>query len=267
MKNILLPTDFSGTSYNAAVFALDLFGTKDVRYTLLNVFLKPAYRNFLMSLNVDTEQASRNGLRRMERRIRKLGGTMHLALRSSFEPLDNAIGELHEAGRADLVVMGTQGEGNYGTVGHNTALAITGARVPVIAVPAQWIPGPVQRILLADDGEGMDADMVRPLVQIAKRTKAHVEVVHVRPEGTDDRYSDRKALMKTLLTDVPHDFTLLTGSKVEEALDDLAMKQGAQLVAVVRRNRGIIERLLKGSHAKRMALHTAVPLLVLREAR
>jgi nucleotide-binding universal stress UspA family protein len=37
------------------------------------------------------------------------------------------------------------------------------------------------------------------------------------------------------------------------------------LVAVVRRDRGLLGRLFKGSHSKRMALHTSVPLLVLHE--
>jgi hypothetical protein len=39
MKNILLPTDFSSTSFHAATFALDLFGTSGMRYTLLNTYL------------------------------------------------------------------------------------------------------------------------------------------------------------------------------------------------------------------------------------
>src|SRR5690606_22316073 len=77
MKNILLPTDFSETSHKAAVFAMDLFGTEGTQYTLLNTYLKQAYRNALMPLQLDTERASRNGLRRMERRCRNHAGKVH----------------------------------------------------------------------------------------------------------------------------------------------------------------------------------------------
>jgi nucleotide-binding universal stress UspA family protein len=263
MMNILLPTDFSKTAMNAATFAMDLYGAKNVRYTLLNVYLKPAYRNFLISLNVDTERASRNGLRRMERRCRLHLPGARISIKSSFAPLDSAIRDLHAAGRADLVVMGTQGEGSYGLVGHNTTLAVTGGKVPVIAVPDQWRPAPLERILLADDAMRMDAGILAPLVAMAKQAKARVEVVHIVKEGRGP--SGREALMHVLLADIPHDYSVHVAPQVETALDALAVQRQAQLVAVVRRDRGLLGRLFKGSHSKRMALHTSVPLLVLHE--
>jgi nucleotide-binding universal stress UspA family protein len=265
MKNILLPTDFSSTSFHAATFALDLFGTSGMRYTLLNTYLKPAYRNFLMGVNVDTERASRNGLRRMERRCRQHAPGVRLSLKSGFGTLEQEIGTLHQEGRADLVVLGTQGEGNYGLVGHNTKAVITGADVPVVAVPAQWKPGKLKRILLADDGLGLNARTLAPLVSLAKLAKAHVEVVHIRDERDRSGSSDRQAILRLLLEGVSHGFTMRTDNNVEEALDALALEQDVQLVTVVRRQRGLIERLFQGSHSKRMAMHTSVPLLVLHE--
>lgn len=265
MKNILLPTDFSATSMNAATFALDLFGTAGTRYTLLNIYLKPAYRNFLMGVNVDTERASRNGLRRMERRCRQHAQGVRLALKSSFAMLEQEIQALHQDGRADLVVMGTQGEGNYGLVGHNTTAVVTGTDVPVVAVPSQWQRTPMQRIILADDGLGLNERTLAPMIAMAKQAQAHVEVVHVRKAGDRSGASDRQAILRLLLAGIPHGFTVRTGNDVEAELDAAAVEQGAHLVAVVRRQRGVFERLFKGSSSKRMALHTAVPVLVMHE--
>ena len=73
MKHILLPTDFSETSFKAAVFALDLFGTKDVRYTLVHTYLKPAFSHVLLPRVADTSAMAKNGLRRAERRHRERG--------------------------------------------------------------------------------------------------------------------------------------------------------------------------------------------------
>jgi nucleotide-binding universal stress UspA family protein len=38
MKQILLPTDFSDHSKKAIQYAIDLYGTSEVRYTLLNTY-------------------------------------------------------------------------------------------------------------------------------------------------------------------------------------------------------------------------------------
>jgi nucleotide-binding universal stress UspA family protein len=265
MKHILLPTDFSATSIKAAFFALDHFGTGDNRYTLLNVYLKTAYRNALLPVGMNTEKVAENGLRRVERQCRQHAGKVHIAKRTSFDVLVNAVNKLHAKQPVDMVVMGTQGEGNFGRVGHHTGLLVANALPPVIAVPDQWEPARIERILLADDGMGMSNETLRPLVDIAKRTKAHVEVVHVHADAKKRKTAERSAMLFPFLSGVPHSFTSLSDSDVTRAIDRLALERKVQLVAVVRRKRSFWDRIVTGSTTKEMALHTTVPLLVLRE--
>ncbi len=261
MKHILLPTDFSDASFNAAEFAYGLYGAKNTEYTLLNVYLQVAYRNALYRVEVDTARNSRNGLRRMERRFRKLGGKMRVALRSSFSPLATALNDVHAANPVDMVVMGTQGEGNYGLVGRNTSAAVTSASLPVIAVPAQWKPVVLDRILFADDGLEDSMDSLKPLLWIAKSTGAHVTVLHV---GAGAGASSQQKALATVLGDIPHSFASAGGDVVVKTLEKIVADEGIDLVAVVRRKRSFWHRLFQGSTSKRMALHTTVPLLVLR---
>lgn len=265
MKKILLPTDFSDTSIKAAMFAMDLFGTEGVHYTLLNTYLKPAYRNALLPLTVDTERASRNGLRRMERRCRKHAGKVYIAQRSSFEQLGRAINELDADKGVDFVVMGTQGEGNYGQVGRNTGAAVVDAAPPVIAVPSQWEPAPIKHILFADDGQGIALPSLAPLVSIAKRTGARITVMYVGSNTEDPRSKEHLRKLSTAFGDIKHSFTTVESAVVTEAMDRMVVEQGVQLVAVLRRKRSFWDRIFQGSTSKRMALHTTVPLLVLRE--
>ena len=42
MKKIMLLTDFSESSRNACMYAIKLFGDKDVHYTLVNSFMDPS---------------------------------------------------------------------------------------------------------------------------------------------------------------------------------------------------------------------------------
>lgn len=265
MKNILLPTDFSDTSMNAAIFALDLFGTQGANYTLLNTYLKPAYRNALIPLNLDTERASRNGLRRMERRCRNHAGTVRIALRSSFEQVVQAVNDLDAAKPVDFVVIGTQGEGNYGRVGRNASSVVTGANPPVIAVPSQWQPAPIAHILFADDGQGVTRASIEPLLDIAQRTGAHVTVLYVGLTSDDSRTKEHFQKLSTSFGKIPHSFTSVEDHAVTEVMDRMVVEKDIQLVAVLRRKRSFWDRIFQGSTSKRMVLHTTVPLLVLRE--
>lgn len=266
MKHILIPTDFSPTSIKAAIFAMDLYGTEDVRYTLLNAYLKPAYRNALLPLTVDTERAARNGLQRVERRLRKHAGKVRISRIATFHELARAIEELHWAKAVDLVVMGTQGEGNYGRVGHNTTAVVTGDVPAAIAVPSQWEPAPIKHILFADDGQGITLASLAPLVEIAERTGARITVMHVGSNSGDPRSKEHLRKLSTAFGSIKHSFVTIDSAGVTEAMDKMVVEQEIQLVAVLRRKRSFWDRIFQGSTSKRMALHTTVPLLVLREA-
>ena len=265
MEQILLPTDFSETSYKAAVFALDLFGTEEARFMLLNAYLKTAYHNALVPLSVDTERASTNGLRRIAGRCRKHAGKVRIALRSTYEPLVRAINELDASKHIDFVVVGTQGEGNYGRVGRNSGAVVTGAVPPVIAVPGEWVPVSIKHILFADDGHGITPASMEPLLAIAKRTNARITVMHVGSIQEDKRTKQYLQELSAGFGDRPHSFITVESTGVTGELDRLVKERDVQLVAVLKRTRNFWERMFQGSTSKRLALHTTVPLLVLRE--
>jgi len=264
MTNILLPTDGSDASFNAAVLAFDLFGTKDVRYTLVHTFLKPAFRNALLPA-VNTEAEAVNKLRRFERRCRKHAEGAVLAKRSSPYQLAEVLNELARDGKGDLIVMGTQGEGNYGLVGRNTSAVVLGAEIPVVTVPSMWEPKPIKRILLANDGARITRATAEPLIALARRTGAEIVLAHVRGNTvTFDERGDRKALSE-LFTDIRHSFVTVTGDDVSAEINELARQGRMQLVAVIHRKKSFWQGLFSSSKAKRMALHTTMPLMVLPE--
>lgn len=264
MQRILLPTDNSDTAFNAARFAFDIFGTEECRYTLVHTFLKTAYRNALLPV-VDTEREAANKLRRFERRCRQYAGKVSLAKRAEPFQLVDVLNDLANEGKGELIVMGTQGEGNYGMVGRNATSVVMGAHVPVITVPSGWEPAPIKRIMLASDGVPMTAASVEPLIAIARHTGAEVVVAHVRNNSVAfDERGGRAALVK-LFAGIRHSFVTVADADVTNTLNDLARDGRVQLVAVIHRKKSFWERLFNSSKAKRMALHTTTPLIVLRD--
>ena len=266
MAHILLPTDFSDTSFKAAMFAFDLFGVAGNRYTLVHAYLKPAFDNALLPrIGASTKRDAVNGLQRFQRKCRKYAGKVYLASVASHDQLTDLLKDLDSDKGADMIVMGTQGEGNYGLVGSNTTAVVLGANLPVITVPSQWTSLPISRIMLAHDGGRMDRITLKPLIDLAKRTSAEVVLAHVRDNSIAfDKRADRTQVAE-LFAGIPHSFVTVQGDEVMKTIDGLARQGRTQLVAVIHRQKGFWEDLFHASKAKRMALHTTMPLLVLPE--
>lgn len=265
MPHILLPTDLSDASLNAVRFAVTHFGGTRARFTLVHSYLDPRTdRSWIPDLSDMARKQAVKGLRNFERKCKQLPRTHEFARLASPVWLPDALNDLvHEQG-ADMVILGSQGTG-MNTMFGSMAIEVTlKAEVPVIVVPSAWQPGPIKRVMLAHDSGGMEAAAVLPLLRLAKRKKAEVVVAHVRDNIIAmDGGMDRPTL-KELLPGIPVSFVTAYGENVARTIDQLATAGRIQLVAVVHRTRGFWKGLIHGSKTKRIALHTHVPLLVLR---
>lgn len=265
MPHILIATDFSDASLNAARFAITHFGGARTRFTLVHSFLDPRVDDTLMpDVSVIARKQAFKSLRSFERKCMKLGGPASFARVASSAWLPHAINDVASEQGADLVIMGTHGAGENALFGSVSTEVVVKANIPVVLVPRSWEPGPIKRIMLAHDGGPMDRAMLAPLQGFAKRKKAEVVVAHVRNNSVAmDRGLDRRAL-KGLLPGTPFSFVTAFGDSVAATIDELAAEGRIQFVVAIHRQRGFWKGLLHRSKAKRMALHTHVPLMVLR---
>jgi nucleotide-binding universal stress UspA family protein len=267
MKRIFLPTDFSDTALKSAHFALDLFGTADVRYTLVNSYQLQVYPEVLLpDIAMLPERESRSGLRQVERLLRKYAEGVHLAKVSTYLALPEALNELAARKGGDLIVMGTQGKSSTLLFGRNASTVVQRAQLPMITVPAQWEPQPVKHVLLPLDSGTFTADTFRPLLDLVQRTGAEVLVAHVRTNAPGFKQGLDHAAVSEALKGINHRFITVHGSDVVDTVNELVAGGRMQLVAMVHRKRGFLDGLFHTSTAKRMALHTNLPLLVLRQS-
>jgi len=265
MTRILLPTDFSDTALKAAYFAMDLHGTS-VRYTLVNSFRTKASAEPLMpSLIQVAQKESLKGLRQVERRLRKRTDHVTLEKVSSYSLLPDALNNITVNKGADLIIMGTQGKSSVRLFGSNSSNVIKQALLPVITVPAEWEPEPVQRILLPMDSEAFDAEALRPLLDLVGRCGAEVVVAHVRTNAVGASKGLDRAMIDAVLKGIKHSYITVHGTDVVDTMNELASSGRIQLMAMVHRKRSFLGGLFHISSAKQMALHTKLPLLVLRQ--
>ena len=266
MTRILLPTDFSDTAQKAAHFAMDVYGTDDVRYTLVNSFTLQTYPDTLLpDLTLLPARDSRSGLRQAERRLRKRADRVYVAKVSAYVALPEALNDIAASKGGDLIVMGAQGKSSTLLIGRNSSTVIKRARLPVITVPAHWEPGPIKHILLPMDGEPFEAETLRPLIDLVHRCGAEVLVAHVRTNAVSFTKGMDHTAIDAALKGIKHRYITVHGASVVDTVNDMASGGRIQLVAMIHRKRGFLDGLFHSSTAKRMALHTKLPLLVLRQ--
>ena len=268
MTRILIPTDVSEGSRKAVLFALDAYGIAETEFIFLLTIGDAPKMGLFPEFNNHMKRLAQEELNELTTEIRALypGETMHLSTTVGTGSVFAAIQEYVSAHPVDMLVMGTRGEGGALQWGSNAEVVARNSTGPVIVVPPDWKAGPIKTILYADDQEEVrDPKALAPLVQLAKRYSAGVECVHVMKEGEE-------AEPAPVLPPFPEVFNGLNCTRSSIASGDVtvglmrSLESGEYgMLAVLHRRLGWIDGLFHRSVAKRMALNTTVPLLVMYE--
>lgn len=266
MAHIILPTDFSDNSLQAGRYAATLFGVEDNVFTLLHAYMDAEpFVDTWPGMADEMYKASMQAMGTWAGKVRALPEFAGAVVRSEvlYGGLSRTINDLAGEKHADLVVMGTLGRSGTGLLGSNAGDVVKHCRWPVLVVPAKAEAGPVRKILYADDGKQVEVEGSRMLLQIALRTKAEIILAHVLKEK--DEVPDPKVagMYEELLQAVPHRYASGEGEDIAGVIDFLADQEGADMIALVHRHTGFMDGIFHRSTAKRLALHTSVPLLVL----
>ncbi len=271
MAHVLLPTDLSENSLNAATYALRLFGAEGNHFTLLHV-LAPSVS--MEGVDVSTDmliaREATEGLRAFAERVAGSVPVPYGALSTMIEhgELPRTIRNMTDGDAPPtIVVMGTQGASGLQEVliGSNTADVIKHGGLPVLAVPNGTTYTSPKRILLADDAGPMERSTLAPLLDIARWSQSEITIVRVVNDATTVEHDTDDTPYDLLLGAIPHTHHYMGNENVHAALNAMADQSDAQLVVLVHRQRGIFDGLFHRSTSARMVMHTHVPMLVLQQ--
>lgn len=271
MAHVLIPTDFSSNSLNAALYAVQLYGDEGNIFTILNSYMLPrGAASTMWSIDDLLAKESVEGVNIFVTKLTEELPSHRPEYRTASEhgDLPNVISRFaDDAEPPELVVMGTQGASGLKEVlmGSNTADVIKGCKLPVLAVPENSRYRSPRRIVLADDGGPVDKATVKVLLDIARWSQAELMIVRVINEETTVETGSSTSVYDTLLGAIPHSHHYISGENVNTALHDLADQSDADLVVVIHRHRGLFEQLFHRSTATKLAMHTHIPMLVLQQ--
>lgn len=277
MKTIIVPTDFSGTAYNAARYALGL--ARQMGTT--RIVLYHAYELIVPIPDVPTsipmvdpnelKAASIEGLEHMKQDLlNELPEGVTLDYRADNTLLAANIDTFAKEENAGLIVMGTTGGGQLEEIliGSNTIDVVKHTSCPVLIVPSGAVFKPVKKIVFACDFKKIGTNTpVYPLKRLLDVFNASLHVLNVDKEGKGIGSDTPQAslLLDSLLEGYQPVYHFVDHSNVVNGIMEFADREHADLIITIPRKHGLFESIFKRSRTAQLAFHTHIPLLAIHE--
>jgi len=287
IRRILVPVDFSETSFNACSFALGLAQELKAEIKLLYSYFNPIIHsepyfegqtiNYMMdSVIDDIEVGARKQILELKSRLQEEIEKNNLNFVKINYSLDRGIPEnvilkFIDTYKPGIVIMGTRGMGksvaNY--LGSVTKIIIEKSNIPVLLIPEKSIFAGmryINRVLYATNFDESDFNSLRKLMTLIRPFNMSIYVAHISVEDPQHLDEAKMATLEKHMTNEYKDYRIhcdvIRHEGIIEGLEEYIDNKEIDLIALTTHKRGVIERLFNPSIAKKMIFHSHLPLLI-----
>lgn len=286
MKPILIPTDFSDSAENAAWYALHIARYMKTNIELCHAFLVPAEYSMAGQAAFpayDYSTLKTESSAQLADLAMKLDKKNHAAAsKYSFHPdikcvseagvVSEFVGQLVEENPKQLVVLGMSGIGAAAKfiLGSSSRRLIEKGGFPLLLIPSGFAFNEIRKIAFATDLRTEDIDALHSLAGFARHFDAEIVVAHVSDEKrqSNEHLKKEDEFLNNITCKVNYDkifFRRINNSRVGDGLDWLSAHGHIDMLVMIHRPLGFLDRLFKGSYTKNQADHIHIPLLVFPE--
>lgn len=274
MKNILVPIDFSQNA-KAAVNAAKVIARKTgAKLHLLHAYVPfvPIEVHVAVNWDIysDAEAAAQGDLEALARELAGEGYSVEALWVDG--PVLPAVVEAAYNLKVDLVVIGRTGQGGFldklfGSVASDIVRSIRG--IPVLTIPPTAELTKIGKIVYATRLEYEESEVIEKIVTLSKDLSADLKLLKISSPLQPDIQPDHqfKEPLKERFGFTEEDFVVAEvgrDSLVKE-IENMAIHMGADILAVLAREKGVVERLLVDpSISKRLLLRATIPLMICR---
>jgi nucleotide-binding universal stress UspA family protein len=281
MKKILIPTDFSDPSINAARFALALANVIDGQTLLCHAFSVPVQAPMAAQVSLPVidyatvQQQTQDRLTTMAKQLEEeaskgwLANSRPIQFAADGGPFIDVINDMVEKEKANMLVMGMSGDGAVSQffLGSCGREMISDAKIPVLLVPSSATFMGINKIAFATDLSEGDIDVIHSLATFASQFNAEILVAHVSEgQGDDDK---QRAKIADFLNDITSKvnypriyFRDIKQMNVDEGLDWLTEHGQIDMLVMVHHRSSLIDVLFNRSHTQKLARRIDIPLMV-----
>lgn len=273
MQSILVATDFSAPSINAARYAAVLGNKTGAQLTLVHVFMLPTPVGEMPYVMVSAEEIQAENEKQIQRlalELEMLAGRPVKTMVNIGMPADELIYQSEEL-KTDLIVSGMRGENSAldKFIGSTTAAIIRKSKIPVLVIPAGQPYKEINTITYATDfNYSMNSASLEVMTEwLSAHPNALLQIVHVQQPGDtlSDVQANSKAGLQQQLVNTKHLFFHEKHDSVEDGLDHFLQTHSSELLVMVTHRHSWWHRLTNASHTAEMAYRTDLPLLVLQD--
>jgi len=169
-----------------------------------------------------------------------------------------------------LVVMGTTGASTLENklMGSVTAKVLRNTSSPMLVVPEKEPWRGLKKITFAFNYEESDIANLNLLMKIADYYNGQINITHVLSKGKIDdsnelnRFLKFKSKVTKAATYSKLNFDLRYSDNVMEGINSALLESESDLLAIVTRKRNIIERLLEKGVAQEVLYHSQTPIII-----
>ena len=261
MTTVIVPTDFSATANNAALFAVKMLtGTYDVELILYHVYEKSSDEASAEStLNELKESLAMEGIVKVGCRTEQSS--------DFIESLDRLVRHLD----AQLIVMGISSKSRLEQVffGSNTLKIVQRKACPVMIIPPDAQYTETKNVALTSDFK--DVQRTTPLVPIKKVLNLFRPALHIVNVDSDhyvsltDEYLLQRAYLQDAFKEFNPEFYFIRMYDVHETIQQFIQDKKIDLLITIPRQHSMFSTFFKSSTTKKLVYDSAIPILAAHE--
>ncbi len=271
---ILVPTDFSDSSNNAAEYAWSLAKVMKASLLLYHAYHIPIPTTEMPMMIVSLEQLEKENIDRLHsyraQLRKKLGNDITIDCIASPGFAVEEIAALVKDKQIDFVIMGISGAGkiSQALLGSVTTGVLNEVKVPLLIVPEGAKFRPLTKVGLAYDYQSeISPKIVAELKAVTALFKSKLFIIDV--ESPKEKVNISKAVsgikLEQALESIEHTLHFPKNSDIVTGLIEFDENHKVDLLIMIPKRHSLLSRIFNASSTKRMAFHSHTPILALHE--
>ena len=278
MKTILVPTDYSAVSKNAAIYALHLAKQlKAARVILYNAYqaapmLTEATMPIMPVMDIETlSNISTEGMKYFRESLATfISEGLIVEEKTAYGIVTDGIEEICLESEIYMVVMGISGTSKLEEIfiGSTATSVLKHIQTPVIVVPAQATFNNVEKVLFTCDYDHVvGSTPMKPIRDLLNATGASLHVINIyKKQGDFDAdllYEEE--LTHSILSEFSPQYHAVKSESFIDGINKYVDENKIDLIITIPKKHGFFETLFHEPHTKQLAFHSHVPLMSIHE--
>lgn len=271
MRHIIVPTDFSAASVNAAFYAAEIARHVQAQITLLHAIVLPLTVSEvpLPSDNYEVTIAeAKQSLKELKEKLEATHDKLLVNCRTTTNSFVGEIETINKEKNIFAMIMGTSGAGATGAFfwGSFSLSAAKHFIHPLIVVPPGYSFTGIQKIGLACDMHNVTETVPFTAIKdFLTYFNAKLQILYIS-KANEKMYPEvltESRFLQNSLASLHPEIKITTNDDIRKGIDELVNKNGLDLLIVIPKERSFLARIFHKSVTKKMVLHPGAPVMIL----